>query len=47
MEAVELLEQLQPKETIFTHLGHGIDNRKTAPKGCHYAFDGMIIKLPF
>jgi phosphoribosyl 1,2-cyclic phosphate phosphodiesterase len=46
LEAVELLKQLKPKETIFTHLGHGIDSRKPSPEGCRYASDGMIIQLP-
>jgi phosphoribosyl 1,2-cyclic phosphate phosphodiesterase len=46
LEAVELLQQLKPKETIFTHLSHGIDSRKSAPEGCVYASDGMSIRLP-
>jgi phosphoribosyl 1,2-cyclic phosphate phosphodiesterase len=45
-EAVQLIAELQPKETVFTHLGHGIDCRKTAPVGTRYASDGLGLELP-
>ncbi len=45
-EAAELLRTLQPKRTILTHLGHGIDIRKPAPEGARYAFDGLTVALP-
>ena len=45
-EAVELITELNPKRTLFTHLGHGVDVRKPAPQGMRYAFDGLSIELP-
>ncbi len=45
-EAAQLLEDLQPKRAILTHLGHGVDVRKPAPKGTRYAFDGLTVDLP-
>jgi phosphoribosyl 1,2-cyclic phosphate phosphodiesterase len=45
LEAVQLLYEIKPKQTIFTHLGHGIDVRKTPPKNTQYARDGLTMKL--
>jgi phosphoribosyl 1,2-cyclic phosphate phosphodiesterase len=45
-EALKLMAELEPRRVVFTHLGHGVDARKPAPKGTHYAFDGMAVKLP-
>jgi phosphoribosyl 1,2-cyclic phosphate phosphodiesterase len=45
-EALKLIAELQPKQTIFTHLGHGVDSRKTAPQKTRYASDGLVIVLP-
>ena len=45
-EALELLELLQPKRTLLTHLGHGVDVRKAVPRGVAYAKDGLVIRLP-
>ena len=45
-EALDLIRALKPKQTIFTHLGHGIDVRKNAPAGTRYAFDGLSVTLP-
>ena len=45
-EALELLELLQPKRALLTHLGHGIDVRRAVPKGVAYAKDGLVIRLP-
>jgi phosphoribosyl 1,2-cyclic phosphate phosphodiesterase len=44
-EATQLIARLQPKQTIFTHLGHGIDCRKSPPPKTGYAFDGLRVAL--
>jgi phosphoribosyl 1,2-cyclic phosphate phosphodiesterase len=44
-EALELIKQLQPKHTVFTHLGHGVDRRKNVPSSTSYAYDGLILPL--
>jgi phosphoribosyl 1,2-cyclic phosphate phosphodiesterase len=45
VEAVHLLHALQPKGTIFTHMGHGVDIRKAAPEKTQYARDGLTVKI--
>lgn len=45
-EALELIAELRPKHTIFTHMSHAVDIRKPAPEGIIYAFDGMSLELP-
>ena len=47
-EALELLKVIKPRQTLFTHLGHGVDVRKALPEGVNasYAFDGLQIDLP-
>ena len=45
-EAAALAAELEPKKTILTHLGHGVDCRKPAPEGLQYAADGLVIPLP-
>lgn len=45
VEAVDLIAELKPRHTIFTHMGHGIDIRKPAPPGTRYAWDGLRISL--
>lgn len=45
-EALELIQELNPKQTIFTHMGHGVDSRKRAPAGTRYGHDGLNVKLP-
>lgn len=45
LEAVELIDALKPRHTIFTHMGHGIDTRKSAPPGTRYAWDGLRLSL--
>lgn len=45
-EAAALVAELKPKETVLTHLGHGVDARKPAPEGLRYAFDGLAVPLP-
>ena len=44
-EAAALVAELKPKETVLTHLGHGVNCRKPAPEGLWYAFDGLVIPL--
>ena len=45
VEALELLQTLKPKRTVFTHLGHGVDCRKPAPEGTQYASDGLSLPV--
>ncbi len=45
-EAAALVAGLEPKKTILTHLGHGVDTRKPAPDGLRYACDGLKVPLP-
>jgi phosphoribosyl 1,2-cyclic phosphate phosphodiesterase len=47
-EAVELAQQLQPKRTLFTHMGHEIDHatiNAALPPGMELAYDGLRIPL--
>jgi phosphoribosyl 1,2-cyclic phosphate phosphodiesterase len=44
--ALEVVERLRPRRTIFTHLGHDFDYRKwkkKLPRGTELAYDGMKI----
>jgi phosphoribosyl 1,2-cyclic phosphate phosphodiesterase len=45
LEAVQLLHELNPKQTIFTHMGHGVDVRKAPPENIKYAQDGLSVEL--
>jgi len=45
-EAAALVAELKPKQTLLTHLGHGVDCRKPAPDSLRYAFDGLVVPLP-
>ncbi len=45
VEAVQLLRELKPEQTVFTHLGHGVDICKTPPENTQYARDGLTFKL--
>lgn len=45
-EAAAIVAELGARETILTHLGHGVDARKPAPDGLRYAFDGLVVPLP-
>ena len=45
-EAAALVTELKPRTTVLTHLGHGVDSRKTAPDGLRYAHDGLVVPLP-
>ncbi len=47
-EAVELAQQLQPKRTLFTHMGHELDHAATnavLPAGMELAYDGLRVEL--
>jgi phosphoribosyl 1,2-cyclic phosphate phosphodiesterase len=44
-EALQLLREISPKQTIFTHLGHGVNSCKPAPENTKYAYDGLRITL--
>ena len=46
LEATELSQNLRAKQTILTHMGHGVDTRKEAPVSVRYAYDGLEIALP-
>lgn len=44
--ALETVEELKPKRTYLTHLGHELDYsewRKKLPKNVSFAYDGLII----
>lgn len=45
-EAAALVVELNPRRTVLTHLGHGVDSCKPAPEGLRYAFDGLVVPLP-
>lgn len=45
-EAAALAAELEPKRTLLTHMGHGVDRLKRPPAGLEYAFDGLVIPLP-
>ena len=45
-EALELIAELKPKHSVFTHMSHIMDSREPAPEGMIYAFDGMSLELP-
>ena len=47
--ALEVVAQLKPKRTLFTHLSHDYDHDRTnaeLPPGIELAFDGQVIDLP-
>lgn len=46
VEALELIERLQPRQSLFTHLGHGVDIRTPLPEGTAFAHDGLVVELP-
>lgn len=46
--ALEVVEQLQPRETVLTHIGHSfdawlLDNPGALPAGVSLAFDGRVL----
>lgn len=47
-EAVAVAERLSPKRTLFTHLSHDLEHKKTnaaLPSGMELAYDGLSISL--
>ncbi|GIP54855.1 MBL fold metallo-hydrolase [Paenibacillus vini] len=46
-EALELLQEIKPKRTIFTHMSHDIDLRRDygLPEGVEYARTGQTVLL--
>jgi len=47
-EALKVVEQLQPKRTLLTHMSHHFDHEATnveLPAGVELAYDGMEIEL--
>lgn len=47
VEALELLAEVQPGRTLFTHLSHGVDIRRRypLPDSVTVVHDGMVIQL--
>jgi phosphoribosyl 1,2-cyclic phosphate phosphodiesterase len=48
-EAISVARSLTPRRTIFTHISHELDYRKTndrLPAGMELGYDGMRIPLP-
>lgn len=47
-QALKTIEELNPKKTFLTHLGHDFDyakGRKMLPKGVSFAYDGLTINV--
>jgi phosphoribosyl 1,2-cyclic phosphate phosphodiesterase len=47
-EALEVLEEVQPQRTLFTHICHDLDHHQTnanLPKGVSLAYDGQTIEI--
>ena len=46
-EALELLNEIRPTRTVFTHLSHDIDLRRDygLPEGVEFAVTGMQMSL--
>jgi phosphoribosyl 1,2-cyclic phosphate phosphodiesterase len=47
-QAMEIVEQLKPKQTLFTHLSHHFDHETTnamLPPYAQLAYDGQVIEL--
>ena len=48
-EALELIEELKPKEAYLTHISHNLgltrDVEQTLPENVHLAFDGLKLSL--
>lgn len=47
VEALQLIEEVRPQRTLFTHLSHGIDSRADyqLPPTCSLAKEGLVVKL--
>jgi phosphoribosyl 1,2-cyclic phosphate phosphodiesterase len=47
-QALEVVEQLRPRQTFFTHLTHDVPHRATEaalPPGVRLAYDGLILDV--
>lgn len=47
-EALEVVERLQPRRTVLTHLAHDVDHGDPAvplPAGVEFGFDGLVVEL--
>lgn len=47
-EALELLDDLQPRQAFFTHISHDLGHEQTEaelPQGVRLAFDGLTLEL--
>ena len=49
LEALQVVEQLKPRETYFTHMMHHIGLHakieKCLPAGVHFAYDSLVIEI--
>lgn len=48
-EAIELVNEIQPKQAYFTHISHQLglhaEVEPTLPSGMHLAYDGLVLNL--
>jgi phosphoribosyl 1,2-cyclic phosphate phosphodiesterase len=47
-EALAVIEQLKPRQTLLTHLAHGFDHEPTnaqLPSGVRLAYDGLRVEF--
>lgn len=47
-QALDIVEKLQPKQTLLTHLSHEVDHAQTVrelPEGVSLAYDGLVVEL--
>lgn len=47
-EAIEVVERISPRRTLFTHISHDLDHAKTCqrlPDGIDLAYDGLRISI--
>jgi phosphoribosyl 1,2-cyclic phosphate phosphodiesterase len=48
-EALEVVRELRPRRTFFTHISHGLPHAETdhhLPAGARLAYDGMVLTVP-
>ena len=48
-QALEMVAELRPRRTFFTHLAHDLDHEATSatlPPGVALAYDGLVLELP-
>ena len=47
-EALEVVQRLQPRRTLFTHICHDLDHGETnrsLPLGVELAYDGLVVEV--